>query len=470
MVLFSTKFVVSPDLTQDVFIQMLSEWITNSPNYELKIEYVDESEYEVMTDDKSEILRIYRDENRIAVQLSKTDDSSVFTNTYVLKIVDNQSVMFVQLTKEVFEPTLHRDSTVRIPKLMKEIFWQEYGGMDGDIFTDDKSLIIRRNNIDVAKGIVQKTKTYLNPIVYVSPILSTGKYITNYERLASDLLGIAHVVVEGSPFVAEKIGKETENANPSDGAVGIYFPNGKQQIFKSQKNNDIGRNIVSYVREAMASVIPGEEFSFHRIRYEHLLEKLNALSGDDELARLYDEVLSEKDAQIEELKKDFDNAKKDLLNANAHIESLQSALESSDSEKTINFDVTESDLYIGEMKDVVLKVLKKEYNAIKDDVKTKTSRKATVLKDILDHNAQTGKDEEIKKSFRESIKSGTLNAEQLSDVERLGFAVVLEGKKHYKITFNNDARYQMAFSSTPSDSQHGGENLASTYMNMLFGY
>lgn len=224
MVLFSTKFVVSSELTQDIFIRMLSEWIASSKHYEISVDYQNEPEYEVATEDKSEVLRIYRDENRIAVQLSKTDDSSVFTNTYVLKVVDERSVMFVELTKEVLQPTMQKDSTIRIPKLMKEIFWQEYGGMDNDIFTDDKSLIIRRNNLNIAKGIVQNTKSYLNPIVYISPILATGKYITNYERLASDLLGIAHVVVEGSPFISDLIGKETENANPSDGSIGYLFP------------------------------------------------------------------------------------------------------------------------------------------------------------------------------------------------------------------------------------------------------
>lgn len=470
MVLFSTKFVVSSELTQDIFIRMLSEWIASSKHYEISVDYQNEPEYEVATEDKSEVLRIYRDENRIAVQLSKTDDSSVFTNTYVLKVVDERSVMFVELTKEVLQPTMQKDSTIRIPKLMKEIFWQEYGGMDNDIFTDDKSLIIRRNNLNIAKGIVQNTKSYLNPIVYISPILATGKYITNYERLASDLLGIAHVVVEGSPFISDLIGKETENANPSDGSIGIYFPSGEKQIFKSSKSSDIGRNIVSYVREAMASVVQGEEFSFYHIRYEHLLDKLNAISGDDELAKLYDEVITEKDARINELTRDLDNTKKDLLNANAHVTSLQTALESSSGDKCVSLNVTESDLYVGEMKDVVLKVLRKEYQSIKDDSRTSKSRKVTVLRDILENNQLTGKDEEIRKSFRDSIKSGTLNAEQLSDVERLGFVVAMEGKKHYKITFNNDSRYQMSFSSTPSDSQHAGENLASSYMNMLFGY
>lgn len=472
MILLSTKFPVIQDLTPDVLSDMLSDWIGGSAHYSLPLDYHGESEYEVASDDGSQVLKIYRIDDKFAVQLTKMDDSSIFTNTYILSIAGDECVVFVQLCRDFLKPTQQRDFPLRIPKLMRMIFWQEYGGLDGNISVDDKSLIIRRNNMGIAKEIVLNECSYMNPIVYVSPYAENGTYATNYEKLASDLLGIAHVVVEGSPYISEMISAVTDDKNPQNGDVTIFLPTGERKDFKAATTQDLTKNVVGYVRDIMSVVTPGEEFSFQRIRYNYLLSKASELAGgNSELEELCDAMLKEKDDECEKLRKELDSVKRDLHNANSHVESLQAGLDAAkeDGVAGVQLNVTESEFYDGELKDVILKVLAKEYNSLNTDKRAGKSRKVSVLKDIIDNNPVSGKEAEIQKAFKECVKDGVLQLDKLSDVERFGFQVALDGKKHHKVTFNGDARYQMSVSTTPSDHR-AGENLASAYLNMLFGY
>lgn len=472
MILLSTKFPVISELTPEILSDLLSDWIGSSNHYSLSVDYNGESEYEVSSEDEKQVLKIYRTDDKFAIQLTKTDDTSIYTNTYILSTVGEQPLVFVQLAREFLKPTQQRYSSLRVPKLMRMIFWQEYGGMDGNILVDDKSLIIRRNNMEIAKRIVLNEFSYINPIVYVSPYSDNGTYATNYEKLAADLLGIAHVVVEGSPYISEMISVVTDGKNPQNGNIAIFLPTGERKEFSVEESHDLTKHVIGYVRDMMAVVTPGEEFSFQKIRYNYLLSKASELAGGNaELEELCDAMLKEKDDECERLREELDAVKRDLHNANSHVESLQAGLDAAkeDGVSSVQLNVTESDFYPGEMKDVVLKVLKKEYNALNTDKRAGKSRKVSVLKDIVEHNELTGKDEEIEKSFKECVKDGVLQLDKLSEVERLGFQVSLEGKKHHKILFNGDARYQMSVSTTPSDYR-AGENLAAAYLNMLFGY
>ena len=471
MILLSTKFNVVKDFTPEVLFQLLCNWLNDSAHYDIPIDYHDESDYESSSEDGNQILKIYKTDDKFGVQVAISDENTTHTNTYILSQSDKGNVVFVELSREYLKSTTRCNTMLKIPQLMRQIFWEEYGDMDNDILTDDKSLIIRKHNIDIAKHIILNEKQYMNPIVYVSPYIATGKYATNYERLASDLLGVAHVVVEGNPNISFMVRDMTDGENPYDGAVAVLMPTGERHTFVP-KSDDLTRSIINYVRDATASVAPGEEFSFQKIRYNCLLKKATELSGGNaELEELYDAVLSEKDQELKAANEKIDKLKLDVHNQKAHIDSLNEALNQAKTENKVGIVLAtaEDDLYVGEMRDVILKILEKEYKALNTDKKAKTSRKVTLLADILEKNARTGKDTEITKAFKQHFKEGTCNTESMSEIEKLGFSLSKDGNKHYKILFNNDARYQMSVSSTPSD-RRAGENLTTSYMNMLFGY
>lgn len=473
MVLLSTKFAVLPDFTSEVLVSLLTKWIKESSHYDLDVQYEGQDEYELCAEDETSWLKIYRTDDKFAVEFSHKDDLSLYTNTYILSTsIPDKPLIFVRLTRELLKPVSRDKSVLRIPKLMRMIFWEEFGGMDNNILTDDKSLIIRRSNVDVAKGIVEKSAEYVNPVVYVSPYLENGKYATNYEKLASDLLGIAHVVVEGSPFISTMIHQATEGANPQNGEIIVFLPTGEFQSF-APNSTDLTSKVIQYVRDTMAVVTPGEEFSFQKIRYDYLLRKATeACGGNEELERLWDEMLTEKDGELASLHWELDAAKQSLYDVNMKYKALLDSLQHCDEpekECSVQLCSTEKELYPNEMKDVILRVLEKEYKMISSDSAAGNSRKAHVLKNVLNNNEQSGMDDKLHGIFKKVFKDGTVDKKYLTELERLGFQVAMNGNRHYKIAFNGDSRYQISVATTPSDHR-AGENLTSTYMNMLFGY
>ena len=135
----------------------------------------------------------------------------------------------------------------------------------------------------------------------------------------------------------------------------------------------------------------------------------------------------------------------------------------------MNLTVTEHDLYDGEICDVLLKLISKEYNAMSGDKNTRVCRKAIVLKNILDNNNVSGKDEEIKSAFKSILGDGIINNTIINDLERIGFNVILDTNNHYKLMFNNDDRFKTFMACTRSDYR-GNDNMISDFMNTLFGY
>lgn len=472
MVLFSTKFALSEDMSQREFLSMLSSWLCDSSSYSLRPVFNEtDKDYEFTSEDGCETLLVYLTDTHLAVQLTKKAVESVFIHTYIMTKVDDMPVMFIRLEKSLVKASAQQDFKVRIPRLMREIFWREYGGLDHGILTDDKAYIIRKKDIVLAEDILGRKIEFFNPIVYVSAIESTGHYNVDYDRLASELLGMGHVVVEGSPYISQLIDSKFSDIQPKNGDILVLLPSGETELFL--KDDSISTQISDYIRNSMANVVVDDIFSFSKIRLSYMLSKAK---GDGELTSICDELLQEKDNEIKILREEINKLEKKSSDLSCKVDSYEQAFKKSkDSESdsddlnTFDFVVSESDLYEGELRDVVLRVLQKEYNGMKGDKNLVASRKYGVLGDILANNEITDKADELRDVFKRCIKDGTMSREAIREAERYGFTIAKSGSNHYKILFNGDTRYQMAMSSTPSDKR-AGDNLLTTYMNMLFGY
>ena len=468
-----TKFAVDPAFTPLIFSDMLSQWLHDSDEYRFDEINPCDGDYELDSEDGSQRFRSYRDEDKMAFQLVKKTEKEEWILTCVLRCFEDRSVFFIQRDRTLLEVTKCSEEDVSIPDLVFRIFWEEYGGMDGNLLTTDQPKVLRKSDISFAVQLLKDTQTYLNPVVYVTPYEKTGDYACDYVKLAKHLLGMAHVVVEGSPLVSKEVRKQVSENVPMDGEIGIYYPTGDFERISRDKDDQSDVNlvgdIVSDVRDVMSSVAPGDDFSFYKIRYNALLSRLDDLSGDSELSAVYDEIITEKDEIIRELKDKVSDLTRNLMAERSKSENFKNGLESQQSENGCFIAFTEKDLYDSEVRDVILKVLEKEYNSIKDDKRIKISRKVHVLKDILDHNTLTGQDTEIRKALKVALRDGSLKTECLSDLERLGFEATLDGKKHYQLCYHGDSRYKTILSTTPSDYRTG-ENVLSNYVNLLFGY
>lgn len=481
MLLMSTKFLVQ-DLSWNYLSEMIRDWVKDLKNIDIcrdDEEVLAGHSYEYRSEESGLLFRelVTTAGYGVEVITSNPDDGMMHILRCVLRELSQEKIgLSMQLHREMLNPSAYCSVKWHIPKVMKRIFWEEFGGSDNGLMTDNKSLLIRKDNLSLAKRIICREESYFNPIVYVSPYEDTGLYAVNYERLASDLLGMAHVVVEASPFVAKEVRKLTHDENPYNGACVVYLPNGEKFTFLpsskgGKQNSDISKQIIEYVQSVMTATSVGVEFSFQNLLYEDLKSRVASSCGaDSELEKLCEELLREKDNELAQVTEQLDVTKKELYVAQSQVESLKTALKGGRNQcDGITLQVTETDLYEGELQDVLLKLVQKEYRALCSDNRTKQSRKVHVLANILEQNELTGTDERLSDLLKVAVKTGTIDKRMKADLEKEGFEITNADNKHYKVCYKGDGRYVMAVSTTPSD-HCAGENLHSAFSNMLFGY
>ena len=475
MMLLNTRFNVDKALTRTVFVELIKGWLSESERYsDFTLEDFDweSDEYQDELSDLSVKIIVNNYEDRFIFQMINNDaeEGATYTTTYVLD--DKSDVPSIQLTQEklLTQMTLSQGRDyAKLPVLLKNIFWNEYGGDDNGLLTDNKAFVLRKDDIELGVKLLKNLKDLRNPIVYVSPNLQTGYYELNYDFVAQELMGQAHVIVEGSPRVSNEIKAKTDAMTPFNGAVKIFLPDGTSTTLLPT-GKGFNSQVINSVRNTMLQLSVDDSFNINKIRQQHMFAKL----GDDsELSKLCEEMLSEKDKELAEAQAEIAELKKQLMHESGKAEALQQGLNkvTEDDAKGIFISMEETDLYECERMDVILKLVKKEYDAMKDDVNLSKSRKFHVLEDVLEHNFPSETDADLIECLRSAFKDGALTREGIGRLQSVGFVVKKDDKQpHYKIKFAGDDRYMAIAPSTPSDKARGSKNMISDFSNILFGF
>lgn len=484
MILLNTKFAVSDDLTRQMLFSLLTDWLHDSHFCDDTIRESirdfkwDMETFTVQTKDGSIQVLLDNYEDSFCIQVINHDDDAIYKTNYVLK--DKKDVPILQCVqdKAVTALSVQDYRKVRLPKLLRAVFWNELCGDDHGLSIDDKPFILRKNDIEIAKQIVSQEVEYDMPVIYVSSD-DMNRYAVNYEVLASEMVGQAHVVLEGSPVISNKVRELVGESKPHSGAIRVYLPNRQSKLYlpinkqadKDTKEQPLHYTIINDVRNMQSSLAISDEFNLEKIRQRHLFSKLSK-AGDSELVAIAESMISEKDVEIEALKKELDETKKKLSVSASKAAGLQAQFEEAedDNDKCLALGITEKPLYDREIEDVILRVLQKEYDGMKDDSNLSNSRKFHVLEDVLEHNFPSGTDIKLVECIKSVVKDGTLSKDGIGRLRDAGFNVEKEGRQaHYHITFGGDERYATSYSATPSD-RRGAKNFVSEYTNMLFGY
>jgi len=101
-----------------------------------------------------------------------------------------------------------------------------------------------------------------NPIVYVSASFYGG-YTLDVNRLANDLSGMAHVVVEPNRPFSLRLKLEANSENVYGGSIGIYWPDGggRRSFFLGKTHetpDELAKAIFDEVRLALTNRRPLE--------------------------------------------------------------------------------------------------------------------------------------------------------------------------------------------------------------------
>lgn len=458
MLIFSTKLVVADTLTEDRLIEYVINWLDGNRNYHFhNLSYNGDSEYSV--DTEKENLEILRYPEALIIRLVSHVNGVIWTNDYVLKRTDTLNVLAIQLYSDAANISVRMSQSFNKPRLLKQIVAEEYGGMDQDIMVSNKPYKITKDNLDLARDLILRKKSYFMPLIYVTyPRYAIDEPI-NYDGLATNLAGIAHVVVE-TREIAPTVRKITNSANPYAGAVEIFYGVGSSYRMLPddyESMEEMQQAIEKTVQQRLLMTKIDDDLSWNKIRFANIQKKSER---DPELSEIFEKILKEeeekgnlKDQHIQKLEERIKDLNAELNRKESKIQSYEYSLEHKEKNNAgneIELEISEKELYKDEIKDVILRVLEKEKGLLDNDLNLRTSRKFHVLTNILDLNRQTGKADEIEKWLREIIDdSGNLNAQRKRQLIEAGFKI--NNGTHYKITYNEDNRYTFTLAKTPGD-------------------
>ena len=214
---------------------------------------------------------------------------------------------------------------------------------------------------------------------------------------------------------------------------------------------------------------PDDNLNFEKIRYKRLISRLT--EHDLEYSKLCEDMIGEKDREIARLSSELSELKAKYAGISSKADAFEDKLNKNQvSDKGLMFESSENDLYPDERKDVILKLLEKERDAMKDDATLSRSRKFDVISDVLAHNFPSGTDERIICAVRDAFSGGRLTKADIGRLCEAGVIVAKEGRSaHYRCTMDGEDRYCVTLSATPSDSR-SGRNAVSEFANLFFGY
>lgn len=116
----------------------------------------------------------------------------------------------------------------------------------------------------------------------------------------------------------------------------------------------------------------------------------------------------------------------------------------------------EKELYGGEIKEVLVDVLKDARQNVKNG-----SRRADILDDILKNNPVSGRPKQQARLIKEALKGyQTINASLCRKLRELGLSEPQQGNTHIKFYYYGDKRYVTTMPTSGSDRCCGGQNLA----------
>ncbi len=470
MVIFSTMFYVTKELTKEKLIELAFEWVNNSPHYGFdNISWSGEDLYERETEKQKFSVVQSNDSKILAIRLENIDNDNVlWTNDFVYEECDKDNILLVRLARDAVDKESIVTRGYNRPRLMKTILKLGYGAEDNNLLISDREILITENNLDLAEKVICGRTKYLLPVVYVTKRFIDNVTILDTKELAKDLAGTAHVIVEESTEITAKLKERTNGINPFNGAVHIYYTDkvGTRIIPDDfSKANAFRFKIVNSVCRRLSQVKVDDKYTWGTIRYQKLLEKYRQDQKENsELEKVCEEILELKEKEHAQLVADMEL---ELNELRSKVQNYEYAFQSRKKEQigNIMFNCSEEEFFEGEIKDMILKLLQDEKKKMDTDPNQRGWRRYHVLEALLKDNEIVGKGQDLDTELKDILsRIDRINAKDRKRLRELGF--VSRENKHNKLYFHEDDRYLITLGKTPSDSR-AASNSASTAINTI---
>lgn len=473
MLLFSTILKIDKSLTKDDFLNLVIEWNQGSPHENNVIPNLnwDGSYNQKFGDDTISLeFKEYRNEEIVAVRyVKKLDDGIIWKTDYIMNFRDYK--MSIMLDRSFTEDAIGVDPSFTTPLFIRLLIEKGYVVDDNDLPILMNPHLIGCENLSVLTAVINGTKFYDLPVVYVSKTFSNNIPI-DVDKLAYALKGVAHIFVQENLETNTFIREQCNSTNEYNGAIGIYYQSDvvKHKRFLNYEYFDptitrqnIVKEIINFTNQQSIDPLytwDGVLTSLLRDRFESQKSKrTKAERTKEETEELLDSFSNDFDALTEE------NGR--LRSSISDLESELAFYRDAFNKKTVNdsgflSSGSEKEFFQDEKKELILSVLSDSLANILDD-----TRKKHIVQDIIQQNTI----KEILSKKREEVKrlltdySG-LNGKLKQELQQLGFTITEDGK-HYKLTYFNDKRYIIHMAKTPSDGR-AGKNIVSDINNKVF--
>lgn len=491
MLLFSTILEINKKLTKDDFINLVIEWNQKGhPESVISgIKWNGERNIRFEDENKSLEIQEYRNKNIIAVRFEKREaNGAVWDTDYIMNFSEMR--MAVRLDRSYIEEALNIDTKFFTPFFISLLIDRGYILQDGDFEVQRTPLIINEENLDLIVSVINGTAKYKLPVVIISKTFYDEDPV-DVNKLAKELKGVAHVLVQESNDTNHKLKELCNGNNEYYGAIGIYHPNPaighRRYLYRMSEGFDrilsdkVTKTIMQYSNSQMVGLLYTWFGVNNAILQDRLLRKReeNAEAEAGRRTALYEllalksdlnqtkesmrkEALGEAKEEADKILEDFEE---DMKKKDAEIERLTSELQKKEyeiswlkakldsmTEIPVLIAGNEDDFYPGEVKDFVLSAVKKELCATESG-----TRRYDVLKDILEANSYKAigerKADEVKRIL--SNYSG-MTPKLKRELEDIGF--IFDKSDHQKVKYYGDGRYTIIYASTPSDKGRGGKN------------
>lgn len=482
MLLFSTILDINESLTRDKFIELVIEWNQKSPHAENVIPNLSwngERNIRFGTDSLWLDIEEYRNEEIIAVRYEKVEpDGIIWDSDYVMNFRERR--LAIQLDRSYKEDALAVRADFSTPHFITMLIANGYLKKDGMLAVRREPLLLSEKDIPLLVDVIEGRSRYRLPVVYVSKT-TTGKNPVHVGWLASRLKGVAHVLVEGSRDLNDKIRFACTDKNEYNGGIGIYYPNPAiphRRFFRPEAEEDeallnqVVRMVILYGNSQNLS----PAYTWNGVWNMLLHDKLE--SKKEELLAAED-ARQRAEAEVDEVYDAFDRELGTLETCREEVERLRlenERLRAENKALLLRFNGTggepiltrgiERDLFPGEIKDFLLSTLEQAIQCNPSD-KTERRRRIDVLRDIFDNNEYGRQCEEKGRRVKNILRSYDGMSRPLrQNLEELGFSITGDGK-HYKLVYCEDNRYCTVLPKTPGDVR-GGRNGASDIVKMVF--
>ena len=473
MLLFSTILKIDKSLTRDDFLNLVIEWNQGSPHENNVIPNLNwDGSYNQKFGDETISLEFkeYRNEEIIALRyVKKLDDGIIWKTDYIMNFRDYK--MSIMLDRSFTEDAIGVDPSFTTPLFIKLLIEKGYVVDDNDLPVIMDPHMIDCENLNVLTAVINETKTYDLPVVYVSKTFS-NKIPIDINKLAYALKGVAHIFAQSDLRTNTLIREQCDNANEYNGAIGIYYQSDlmKHKRFLNYENLDptitrqnIVKDIINFTNQQSIDPL----YTWDGVITFLLKDRFK--SQKDKRTKA-ERTKEETDELLESFSSDFDALTEENSRLRDNISDLENELsfyKDAFNKKTVNdrgflSSGSEKEFFQDEKKELILSVLSDSLASIKDD-----TRKKHIVQDIIQQNTI----KEILSKKREEVKrlltgySG-LTGKLKQELQQLGFTITEDGK-HYKLTYFNDKRYIIHMAKTPSDGR-AGKNIVSDINNKVF--